>query len=170
MPLTLSIMDGMVVRAGSDRYVIPTLSIISSVHYTPGTASTAMGTNRFFRFRDQFIPLLDLSQFFAGITPGGVRHDLPANGTDTGTQTDENENTIVVVVEDAGRKAGLIIGELISKSSIVRKSLARILKVVKRAPGICGGTILADGRVCLILDVPWLVSAAYSGSNSSSRG
>ncbi len=64
LPLTLSIMDGMVIGAGNEKYVIPTLSIVSSIAYSPDMKSTAMGKNDYIRVRKGLIPLLDLATFF----------------------------------------------------------------------------------------------------------
>ena len=164
LPLTLSIMDGMVVRAGQNKYVIPTLSIVSSIHYSKEITSSAMGKDQFFRFQGQFIPLLNLDEVFADITPENNRTLFapPAPVAENGMKINgKKNNTVIVVVEDASLKAGLIIDELISKQSVVRKPLTDIIKIVSNLPAISGGTILADGRVCLILDIPVLVALAH---------
>ncbi|WDP89459.1 MAG: chemotaxis protein CheA [Desulfobacter sp.] len=152
LPLTLSIMDGMIVAVAhrdggeEDHYVLPTLSIVSSMAVSKEMVNTAMGKNEYIRVREELIPLLDLNRFF---NPG----QKPMSRT--------ADNGIVVIVEDAGIKAGLVVSELVSKQNFVRKPLKGISRDI---PGVSGATILADGRVCLILDTAALVAAAREKS------
>ncbi|MCG8619561.1 MAG: chemotaxis protein CheA, partial [Desulfobacterales bacterium] len=144
LPLTLAIMDGMIITSGSNPYVIPALSIITALRLTPDIHATAMGGHPYIKFREAIIPLVNLKDFM----------NLPDAEETAGTPSDP----IVVVVEDGGRWAGLLVDEVVAKQSIVRKNLSGMLSEV---PGISGATIMADGRVCLILDIQALVGAAH---------
>ncbi|HCY88329.1 MAG TPA: hypothetical protein DHV36_24545 [Desulfobacteraceae bacterium] len=141
LPLTLAIMDGMIITSASNRYVIPTLSIITALRLTPDIRGTAMGGHPYIKFQEAIVPLVNLQAFMNLATTDGPPCD-----------------PIVVVVEDGGRQAGILVDEVVAKQSIVRKNLSGMLGEV---PGVSGATIMADGRVCLILDVQALVGAAH---------
>jgi two-component system chemotaxis sensor kinase CheA len=139
LPLTLAIIDGMVIRAGRERYVIPTLSITRLVRPEPGQRSTFMGRDEMLSLPDELVPLFRLG------------HLLDAS--------EEDENTgsgVAVVVEDAGRRAALMADEVLGQQQIVIKSLGMNLEGVL---GISGGVILPDGQVGLILDVNGLLAS-----------
>jgi len=140
LPLTLAIIDGMVIRVGREIYVIPTISIIRSVKPAPGTVSSVFGQGEMLQLQGKLIPLYRMSQIY-GIADA---------------QDDLNE-AIVVVVEDEGRRSGLVIDELIGRQQVVIKSLGETMQNI---PGISGGAIMPDGRVGLILDVGGLLRFA----------
>jgi len=140
LPLTLAIIDGMVIRVGREIYVIPTISIIRSVKPAPGDVSSIFGQGEMLQLQGNLIPLYRMSQIY-GIADA---------------QDDLNE-AIVVVVEDEGRRSGLVIDELVGRQQVVIKSLGETMKNI---PGISGGAIMPDGRVGLILDVGGLLRFA----------
>jgi two-component system chemotaxis sensor kinase CheA len=140
LPLTLAIIDGMVIRVGRETYVIPTVSIIRSVKPAAGEIATVFQQGEMLGLQGQLIPLYRMSQIF-GIQD--AQEDL--------------QKAIVVVVEDEDRRAGLVIDELVSRQQVVIKSLGEALKNI---PGISGGAIMPDGRVGLILDVGGLLRFA----------
>jgi two-component system chemotaxis sensor kinase CheA len=140
LPLTLAIIDGMVIRVGCETYVIPTLSIIRSVKPTAEDVFTVFRQGEMLRLQGDLIPLYRMARIY-GID--GDREDLQA--------------AIVVVVEDEERQAGLVIDELIGRQQVVIKSLGQTMKNI---PGISGGAIMPDGRVGLILDVAGLLRFA----------
>ena len=133
LPLTLAIIDGMVIRVGRETYVIPTISIIRSIKPAAGDLATVFQQGEMLRLRDRLIPLYRLSRVY-GIDD--AQEDL--------------QQAIVVVVEDEDRYAGLVVDELVSRQQVVIKSLGERLKNI---PGISGGAIMPDGRVGLILDI-----------------
>ena len=141
LPLTLAIIDGMVVRVGSERYIIPTVSIIRSVKPDVADLSTVLRHGEMLTLKDALIPLYRIGRLF--------KLD--------GAQREVMENAIVVVVEDKSSQAGLIIDELIGRQQVVIKSLGDSMRDI---PGISGGAIMPNGRVGLILDVPSLVKFA----------
>jgi len=143
LPLTLAIIDGMVVRVGGERYVIPTVSIIRSIKPDPKDLSTVLNQGEMLSLQGELIPLFRLADLF----------DIK------GAQDDPNQG-LVVVIEDNGRKAGLLVDELVGRQQIVIKTLGEAMRDI---PGISGGAIMPDGRVGLILDVDGLVRLANTG-------
>ena len=140
LPLTLAIIDGMVIRVGREIYVLPTISIIRSVKPAPGDVSSVFGRGEMLLLQGNLIPLYRMSQIY-GIAD--------AQG--------ELSEAIVVVVEDEGRRSGLVIDELVGRQQVVIKSLGDTMRNI---PGISGGAIMPDGRVGLILDVGGLLRFA----------
>ena len=149
LPLTLAIIDGMVVRVGAERYVIPTVSIIRSVKPEPDDISTVLNEGQMLSLQGGLIPLFKLSSLY----------HLGGNGN-------SSDNELVVVVEDDNQQAGFIIDELIGRQQVVIKSLGDTMKEI---PGIAGGAIMPNGRVGLILDVGGLVKHANADPSPRSR-
>ena len=143
LPLTLAIIDGMVVRVGDERYIIPTASILRSVRPAPGLVSTVLGCGSMLSLDDGLVPLVHLGGLF---------------GT-SGSEADP-ERGIVVICEVGGRRVGLVACELLGQQQTVIKGLGDELRGVA---GLAGGAIMADGRVGLILDVVGLVAQANAG-------
>ncbi len=137
LPLTLAIIDGMVIRVGEERYVLPTLSIVISLRPESADITTVVGRGEMLRLQGKLIPLFRLHQLF----------DIPQ------AQHNPLEGT-VVVVENDGKQVGLLIDEILGQQQIVIKSVGESLKDV---PGIAGGAIMPDGRVGLILDIAGLI-------------
>jgi two-component system chemotaxis sensor kinase CheA len=141
LPLTLAIIEGMIVGVGPERYVLPTLSIIRSFRPTPGSVTTVVGKGKMISQNGELIPLISLGGLF------GVR------GNKTGFV-----DGLVVVVESEGRRTGLFVDELLGHQQIVIKSLGKSMQGI---PGISGGAIMGDGRISLILDVSGLVNISH---------
>jgi len=139
LPLTLAIIDGIVVRVGEERYIIPTIAIQESIR--PGRAqyNTVHGHGETLLIREKLIPIIRLYEVFQV----KATHTDPCEG-------------IVVVVENEGRRRALMVDELLGKQEVVIKSLGGYMKNI---PGVAGGTILGDGRVGLILDLAGLIAA-----------
>ena len=146
LPLTLAIIDGMVVSVGQERYIIPTVSIIRSVKPEKKELSTVMRHGEMLQLQGKLIPLYRLGRLFH------IDH-----------KAQDLEDALVVVVEDEGNHAGLIIDELIGRQQVVIKNLGETMRDI---PGISGGAIMPNGRVGLILDVPSLVKFANAQSGA----
>jgi two-component system chemotaxis sensor kinase CheA len=144
LPLTLAIIDGMVVRVGKEKYVVPTVSIVRSIKPEAQNLSTVLQQGEMLAFQGRLIPLFRLADLF----------NIPDAQTDL-------RQAIVMVIEDKGRQAGLVIDDLIGRQQIVIKSLGEALKEI---PGISGGAIMPNGRVGLILDVGGLVDIANANT------
>jgi two-component system chemotaxis sensor kinase CheA len=143
LPLTLAIIDGMVVRVGAEIYVIPTASIVRSIKPQPADISTVHNRGEMFSLQRNLIPLFRLDGLFR-----------------IGSAVQEQNHALVVVVEDEEHQAGLLIDELIGRQQVVVKTLGEAMRDIR---GISGGAILPNGRVGLILDVAGLVRFATAG-------
>ena len=140
LPLTLAILDGQLVRVGSEIYVVPLVSIVESVQLREEQLNTLAGDAEVYRLREDYIPVLRLRELL-----------------DTGREAPPPERRLLVVVEGDGHRAGLLVDELLGQQQVVIKSLESNFR---RVEGISGATILGDGTVALILDVGGLVGLA----------
>lgn len=147
LPLTLAIIDAMVVRVGGDRYIIPTLNIRRSVRPEPGQVTTVVGRGEVMSQPDGLVPLIRLDRVFGC---DGASQD-PTSG-------------IVVIVEEAGASVGLVAEELLGQQQTVIKPLG---EGIAETPGISGGAVMPDGTVGLIVDVSGLVRVARSSRDLS---
>jgi two-component system chemotaxis sensor kinase CheA len=150
LPLTLAIVQAMLVNLGEDVYAIPLTSIIETTYVSEANVSSVKG-GPVMRWREQVLPLLYLRQVFAH--PG---LKSLANG---------GKQAIMTVAWDRLR-AGLVVDELIGQQEIVVKSLSSLLGSV---PGLSGCTILGDGRIALIVDVPSLINMALQSSQQEAQ-
>jgi two-component system chemotaxis sensor kinase CheA len=136
LPLTLAIIDGMVLRAGQETYVIPTVSIVRSIKPDPKDISTVFNKSSVLSLQGKLIPLYRLTCLYE---IDDCREDNPE---------------LVVVIEDDGNQAGIIIDELVGRQQVVIKTLG---ETMQKIPGISGGAIMPNGRVGLIVDIPGLM-------------
>ncbi len=148
LPLTLAIIDGMVVQVGQETYVIPTVSIVKSIKPEDGAISTVYGKGEMISVQGKLIPLVSLAALY----------DL---------EVDDHleSNRLVVIVEDEHHRAGLVIHELLGRQQVVIKTLGETMRNI---PGISGSAIMPNGRVGLILDVGSLLKYAHQGSSDGS--
>ena len=142
LPLTLAIIEGMVVRTGQERYVLPTMAIVESFKPRRQDYFTVEGKGEMIMARGKLIPLIRLDRVF-GVT-GECQN--PWDG-------------LVVAVEHKEQQSALLLDELLGKEEIVIKSLGAYLKNVK---GLTGGAILGDGRLGLIVDIAGLFELVFS--------
>lgn len=142
LPLTLAIIDGMVLRVGSERYVLPTLVIQRSLRPEVKDVSTVLGRGEVLATSEGMVPLVRLARLF-DVAEADVD---PTEG-------------IVVLVGENGARAGLVASEIIGQQQTVIKPLG---DGVGNTPGVSGGAIMPDGNVGLILDVSGLVRLAHS--------
>lgn len=136
LPLTLAVMDGMAIRVGDQKYILPLSSVIEALRVPRGGGNRLPNGSRLLERRGQYIKLFDLRTALS----------MPQDKA-------ESDMAIIVDSEVAGNVA-LIVDELIGQRQIVLKSLETNFTHVD---GISGATILGDGQVALILDVPALI-------------
>ena len=141
LPLTLAIMDGQSVAVGSEFYIVPLVSIIVSTIVKNEHVSTMANGGEVFRFRDEYLPLIRLYELYGATS-----------------RTTNIQEGLMVVVEGDGKRAGLFVDELLGQQQVVIKSLETNYK---RVEGVSGATILGDGSVALILDIPGLIRVAH---------
>lgn len=139
LPLTLAIIDGMLVTCGDERYILPTLSVVESMKPEASMLVTQGGCNEMLNMRGTILPLLRLDRLL------GVRNAIQ-----------DPTQALVVIVEGAGRKVGLLVDEVIAQQQVVIKSMGEGMGEVKF---ISGAAVLADGRVGLIVNVEEIASS-----------
>ncbi len=137
LPLTLAIVDGQTVQVGSETYIVPLTAIVESLQLQEGNAHEIYQHGEVFRFRDDFLPIIRLHEVF-GVEP----------------RSRELRDGLLMVVEGDGRRAGLFIDSLLGQQQVVIKSLE---SNYARIDGVGGATILGEGAVALILDIPGLL-------------
>ncbi len=146
LPLTLAIVDGMIVRAGGEQYIVPTLSIVESLRPAQGQIERVMQRGAMVKVRKDLIPLISLESLFG-------RNPL--------SKTEASLDGVVMIVEDMlGKKIGLHLDDIVGKQQVVIKSLGEEMGEIA---GIAGGAIMSDGSVSLILDVGDIVKLAQGG-------
>ena len=137
LPLTMAIIDGLIVGVGEQRYIIPTLSVCESFRPAAGTITTVNGQGEMMEVRGRLRPLLRLSEQL-GIRP---------------TSNDPTESIVIVVESGTGVRC-VMVDQLIGKQEVVIKSLGETFRKNRH---VAGAAILGDGRVGLILDPQALV-------------
>ena len=140
LPLTLAIVDGQSVAVGSETYIVPLISIVESMQLNSGSVSRLGAHGELFSFRGEYLPVIRLHELFV-VEP----HSRAL------------QDGLVVVAEGDGRRVGLFVDDLLGQQQVVIKSLETNYGHIE---GISGATILGDGSVALILDVPGLIRAA----------
>jgi two-component system chemotaxis sensor kinase CheA len=138
LPLTLAIIDGLIVKVGDERYILPTLSVRESFRPTRELVSRVQNRAEVVCVRGRLLPLVRLHEYF-GLKPASTN---PADG-------------IIIVVESGAKLVCLLVDSLLHKQEVVIKSLSDLMERKSRA--LAGAAILGDGRVGLILDVSALV-------------
>ncbi|MCP4326559.1 MAG: chemotaxis protein CheA [Alteromonadales bacterium] len=140
LPLTLAILDGQLVKVGSETYIIPLIAIVESLQIVNKHINRVSGEMVLYRLRDENVPVLPVYQLF-----------------DLVTDCTEIDSALLVVVEADGQKVGLMVDDLLAQQQVVIKSLKDNYQQVA---GISGATILGDGSVAMILDIPGMINMA----------
>ncbi|MFC3703689.1 chemotaxis protein CheA [Devosia honganensis] len=148
LPLTLAIIDGMLVRVGNGRYTIPLAAVEECVELPEGIDAQGSGRN-FLDIRGTLVPYLRLREVF-----------------DTGTPAEPHQK--VVIVSSGEGRVGLVVDQIIGNNQTVTKQLSKLHSNLK---SFSGATILGDGTVALILDTAHLVASgqAYVDRNIGGR-
>jgi len=140
LPLTLAIMDGMSVGVGGECYILPLASVVESFQVQAHTVRSIGTTGQVVQVRDEYLPVVELERIF----------DLRRIG-------EAPQRPVMVVVEAEGRRAALLVDELLGQQQVVVKNLEANYR---RVNDISGATIMGDGNVALILDVGALARRA----------
>ncbi len=133
LPLTLAILDGLLIRLEEEVYVLPLLSVVESICIQPKEIQRVVGAGEVVLLRGEVVPVIRLNQVLS----------LKSS------QMDELSG-LLVIVEDQGRRFALVVDELLGQQQVVIKNLETNFQKV---PGVAGATILGNGRVALILDL-----------------
>ena len=151
LPLTLAVLDGMVVRAGGQTLLSPLSSIIESFTPKEGDLHRIGARDWVIRFRDRFLPLID-----TGRVLGFSKPDSP--------EITGRDGIAIVVENEGGSQVALWVDDIQGRRQVVIKSLETNYRKVD---GISAATILGDGRVALILDIDALVVLGRQQANQS---
>ena len=143
-PLTMAIIDGMIVKVGRQRYILPTTAIRQALRPTRESCSNVVGRGEMINVMGHLLPLMRLGELF-----------------NVETTPKEPWESIIVVMEGDGRAKGLMVDEILGKAEVVIKSLGDGIKNIK---GIAGGAILGDGQIGLIIDTEGLFTLSESMS------
>jgi two-component system chemotaxis sensor kinase CheA len=138
LPLTLAILDGQLARVGEEIYVVPIVSIVETIQVRREQVNSIASRAQVFRLRDDYLPIVRLYDLF-GVEP---EHTDLLDG-------------LLMIVEADGKRVGLFVDELMSQQQVVIKSLESNFRPVT---GLAGATMLGDGRVALILDIPGVIA------------
>lgn len=138
LPLTLAIIEGMLIRVGNGRYSIP-LSAVEECVELPASADTPSRGRSFLSIRDQLVPFLRLRDVF-------------------GTSGEADSHQKVVIVSSGEGRVGLVVDQIIGNTQTVIKQLSKLHSGLET---FSGATILGDGAVALILDTAHLVSYGH---------
>jgi two-component system chemotaxis sensor kinase CheA len=149
LPLTLAILDGQLARVGSEVYVVPIVSIVETIQVRRELVSSIASQAEVFRLRDDYLPIVRLYELF-GIQP---EHTELLDG-------------LLMIVEADGKRVGLFVDELMSQQQVVIKSLETNFRPVT---GLAGATMLGDGRVALILDIPGVITRYQQASRDAAQ-
>jgi two-component system chemotaxis sensor kinase CheA len=137
VPLTLAIIDGLVVGVGAERYIVPLFAVREMFRPTPEAIFTVQNRGEMVMVRENLLAVVRLYRKF-GVKP----------------HSEDPCQALLIVAEGEGHRFCLMVDQLIGKQEAVIKSLGETFKKIS---GITGGAILGDGRVALILDLAGLI-------------
>ncbi len=133
LPLTLAVMDGMIVKVATETYVMPIASIVECIRPSASEYHSLLGTRGALRLRGAIVPIVYLSELF----------DLSS------TRETTDESTVIIIETSEGVRLGIVVDQLVGHQQVVIKSIEENYGAVR---GIAGATILGDGHVAFILD------------------
>jgi two-component system chemotaxis sensor kinase CheA len=141
LPLTLAVMDGMVIRVGCETYVVPMSAMVECLRPAAGDMHGLVGTRGMLRLRGELLPIVGLGDLL------DVSSSL----------TDASDGIVIITEAGEGVRFGLRVDELLGHQQVVIKSIEESYGAV---PGISAATILGNGRVAFILDTERLYEMA----------
>lgn len=141
LPLTLAILDGLLVRLDQEVYVLPLLAVVETISVQQGDVNVLAGGGEVVVVRGEVLPVIWLRRVL----------NVPSN-------TSEETAGLLVIIEEQGRRFALVVDDLMGQQQVVIKSLETNFQKV---PGVAGATILGNGRIALILD-PFAVASMSS--------
>lgn len=147
LPLTLAIIDGMTVRVGVDNYIIPLITVTESIRPKSKDLQRIVGKGEVVHLRGEWVPVVRLYEVFQ-VAP----------------EFTDPAQALLVIVEAEGRRVAILVDELTGQQQVVIKSLEQNYRKIE---AISGATILGDGQVALILDVPGVAKLARVGRTAA---
>lgn len=152
LPLTLAILDGQLVDVDKETYVIPLLSIIETLVVDESRLNEMVGGVSVYRTRGEYIPIIVLSDVFN------------TKNSKVEKSKDRIAGKLLVIVESNGKLNGLVVDDLLDQQQVVLKSLE---SNYAQLDGLSGATILGDGTVSLIIDIPSLIDSHFSNTGDA---
>ncbi|MBP9204747.1 MAG: chemotaxis protein CheA [Kofleriaceae bacterium] len=147
LPLTLAVIDGLVVASRGASYVVPTVSVLGTLRPAPGAIQSVRGSDEVLQLRGEVLPIIRLGGLLGGL--GGPPSEVVVDAS-------APRDHIVVVAEVDSRKVGILVDEVVAHQQVVIKPLD---DVYARSKFLAGAAILASGRIGLILHLDNLVAA-----------
>lgn len=141
IPMTLAVIDGLLLNAGSQQYIVPTLNVKQALRPEEGQLSTVKQQGEMLMLRNTLLPVFRLHRLF----------HLP-------DAEEDPTRALLVVVEHDGKACALLVDSLLGQQQVVIKSLGRGFEHLQ---GISGAAILGDGRIRLILDIAGVIDMAW---------
>ena len=142
LPLTTANVNGMVVRAGKEKYILPTLSILETSRISIEKIQYVMNKDRMIELRGRLTPVYPLEEL-------------------VGLEAFPKDQVIIILLEDVlGRRFGIMVDEILEQQNVVIKQVGEGLG---RIPIVAGGAIMADGGICLVLDVNGMAKITVDG-------
>lgn len=141
LPLTLAIIDGMVVKVADEFFVIPSISIMESLAINDDQLVTALGKGEAVYMREEVIPIFRLHRLFA--VKGAEENPTHA---------------LMLVLGENGKRCALMVDDIVGQQQVVIKALGPMFSSLK---GISGGAIMGSGNVALILDPAGIINMAH---------
>jgi two-component system chemotaxis sensor kinase CheA len=151
LPLTLAVMDGMVIKASDETYVVPMSVIVECLRPKRSDVHNLLTTRGMLNLRGSLVPIVDLAEML----------DIHTSNSDS------DERVIIITDAGEGSRVGIVVDELCGHQQVVIKSIEESYGSV---PGVAGATILGNGRVAFILDVEKLCELAVSQMPAGSNG
>lgn len=143
LPLTLAVMDGMVIKASDETYVVPMSVIVECLRPKRSDVHNLLTTRGMLNLRGNLVPIVDLAEML-----------------DIRTTASESDERVIIITDGGeGSRVGIVVDELCGHQQVVIKSIEESYGSV---PGVAGATILGNGRVAFILDVEKLCELAVS--------
>lgn len=149
LPLTLAITDGMLIRVGAEKYIVPTVNIQMSFQPNQKMISSVNGRGELVSLRGELMPVFRVHQLF-----------------DVQNAIEDPTKGLLMIVADGRRRCALLVDELLGQQQVVTKTLGQGIGKIN---GVSGGAILGDGCVGLILDTAEIVALARQNTSQVDR-
>jgi two-component system chemotaxis sensor kinase CheA len=159
LPLTLAIVQSLLVRSRGETFAIPLNSVIESIRIAPKDIQK-VGEAEVFKLRETVLPLIHLDEVMSLNSKEGSISDLLKNKDNRRRNRIKHDRLFVVVVGQPDRPTGIVVDQLLNQQEMVIKSMGPLMRNI---PCVAGGAVLGHGEVVLVLDIPELEAASRRG-------
>lgn len=165
LPLTLAIVQSLLVRARGETFAIPLGTVIESIRISPRDIQR-IGDVEIYRLRDTVLPLVHLDEAMNLAAQEGSVSDLLKQRQVSRRNRVKNDRLFVVVVGQPDRPTGIVVDQLLNQQEMVIKSMGPLMRNI---PCIAGGAVLGHGEVVLVLDIPELEAVSRGRGRSAGQ-